>query len=206
VTRVSIYLLPLLWLLTSISITIGKQGRALQPQDDPTTQVTPINVHQHSQNQYATSDPESMTQHQRQQPTGDAYSAGDGDARNRAAQAGNVAAHATGKDQKKDAKNPKVDHEDLSRMIAEENASKGKLPKYPGLERWQLLEKMGDGAFSNVYKARDLEGKAGEVAIKVVRKFEMNSSQVSQGRRIRHISSFSPLFARWLLTNECLVV
>jgi hypothetical protein len=38
---------------------------------------------------------------------------------------------------------------------------------------------MGDGAFSNVYKARDLQGQIGEVAIKVVRKFEMNSSQVS---------------------------
>ena len=65
--------------------------------------------------------------------------------------------------------------------MAEENETKGKLPKYPGLERWQLLEKMGDGAFSNVYRARDLDGEAGEVAIKVVRKFEMNSSQVSIG-------------------------
>jgi hypothetical protein len=37
---------------------------------------------------------------------------------------------------------------------------------------------MGDGAFSNVYRARDREGTAGQVAIKVVRKFEMNSMQV----------------------------
>jgi serine/threonine protein kinase len=49
------------------------------------------------------------------------------------------------------------------------------------LERWTLIEKMGDGAFSNVYKARDTTGQVGEVAIKVVRKFEMNSSQVSIG-------------------------
>lgn len=181
-TRAPIYLLRWM-LLTSISLLTGKQGRTLQ-QDDPTTQVTPINVHQHPQNQHSTSDPERMAQQQRQPPSGDAYSAGDSDARN----------HATGRDQKKDANSMKVDHDDLSRIIAEENASKVKLPKYPGLERWQLLEKMGDGAFSNVYKARDLEGKAGEVAIKVVRKFEMNSSQVSTGRRIRRISSFPPFY------------
>lgn len=56
--------------------------------------------------------------------------------------------------------------------------SKSTLPSYPGLERWVLLEKMGDGAFSNVYRARDSTGKYGEVAIKVVRKFEMSSKQV----------------------------
>merc|ERR1712230_328367 len=38
------------------------------------------------------------------------------------------------------------------------------------------VEKMGDGAFSNVYKARDTQTHD-EVAIKVVRKFEMNSNQ-----------------------------
>lgn len=75
----------------------------------------------------------------------------------------------------------KVDSDTLARMVAEDNESKGKLPQYPGLERWRLVEKMGDGAFSNVYKAVDLEGSEGEVAIKVVRKFEMNSSQVSTG-------------------------
>lgn len=52
------------------------------------------------------------------------------------------------------------------------------MPTYPGLERWQLLDKMGDGAFSNVYRARDTTGQFGEAAIKVVRKFEMNSKQV----------------------------
>lgn len=121
-----------------------------------------------------------MMQHQAHQvPHGDAYSVADGDNRNRGAQVGNVAAHAAEHKQKK---GTRVDKEELVRIVAEENESKGKLPRYPGLERWQLIEKMGDGAFSNVYRARDLDGQAGEVAIKVVRKFEMNSQQVS----IRH--------------------
>lgn len=72
----------------------------------------------------------------------------------------------------------RVPDENIAKLVAEENASKSKFPHYPGLERWELVEKMGDGAFSNVYRARDREGDAGEVAIKVVRKFEMNSMQV----------------------------
>jgi len=153
---------------------IGKQGRTSHPQDDPTTQVSPVNVHQQAsqnhravppQHHYATSDPSGNTH---QQPQGQMADA----------QAGNAAAQAAGTRQQAATKK-KVDAEDLARIVAEENESKGKLPKYPGLERWQLLEKMGDGAFINVYRARDLDGKAGEVAIKVVRKFEMNSSQVS---------------------------
>lgn len=121
-----------------------------------------------------------MIAHQAHQvPHGDAYSMADGDNRNRGAQAGHAAAHAAEQKQKKGAKT--VDKEEIARIVAEENESKGKLPRYPGLERWQLIEKMGDGAFSNVYRARDIEGTAGEVAIKVVRKFEMNSQQVSIG-------------------------
>lgn len=108
------------------------------------------------------------------------YSVGAADGKNRGAQAGGTAAHAAGQNQKTGAsKHKKIEQEELARIVAEENESKGKLPNYPGLERWKLLEKMGDGAFSNVYRARDLDGIAGEVAIKVVRKFEMNSSQVS---------------------------
>ncbi|KAK4098592.1 Pkinase-domain-containing protein [Parathielavia hyrcaniae] len=71
----------------------------------------------------------------------------------------------------------RVPDENIAKLVAEENESKSKFPHYPGLERWELVEKMGDGAFSNVYRARDREGIAGEVAIKVVRKYEMNSMQ-----------------------------
>lgn len=118
-----------------------------------------------------------------QQSGGDAYSAADAGAQNRVAQAGNAAAHAAGQNQKiAEGTKQKVTADELARIVAEEKASKGKLPRYPGLERWRLIEKMGDGAFSNVYRAIDTEGTAGEVAIKVVRKFEMNQNQVRLGK------------------------
>lgn len=120
------------------------------------------------------------------QPAPAAYSVQPGnDATNRAAQAGNVAAHHAEADQGVQhgipkSKSKRIDESNIAKLVAEEAASKSKFPKYPGLEKWELLEKMGDGAFSNVYRARDLEGKMpGEVAIKVVRKFEMSSMQVS---------------------------
>jgi serine/threonine-protein kinase RCK2 len=167
--------------MSLLTIFAGKQGRATnQPQDDPTTHVSPVNVHhQHHApppSNFANTDPNMMAHQAYQVPSGDAYSAADIDQRNRGAQAHNAAAHQAEKHQKK---GKKIDQEELKRIVAEENESKGKLPRYPGLERWQLVEKMGDGAFSNVYRARDLDGEVGEVAIKVVRKFEMNSSQVS---------------------------
>ena len=116
-----------------------------------------------------------------QAPVQDAYSTTQVDGHNRVAQAGHAAAHHAEADQNLAAKTKsktKIPDENIARLVAEENASKSKFPKYPGLERWELIEKMGDGAFSNVYRARDLEGNAGEVAIKVVRKFEMNNMQV----------------------------
>ncbi|KAF2224849.1 Ca2+/calmodulin-dependent protein kinase [Elsinoe ampelina] len=113
-------------------------------------------------------------------PQGD-FSAAAVDNRNVAAQAGNAAAHAADQQQRaaaaKAAKQQNVDKEVLERIVAEEREAKGRLPRYPGLERYQLIEKMGDGAFSNVYRARDLKGQYNEVAIKVVRKFEMNATQ-----------------------------
>ena len=69
---------------------------------------------------------------------------------------------------------------EIEQIIAEEKSTRSKMPKYPGLERYVLLEKMGDGAFSNVYRAKDTTGEFDEVAIKVVRKFEMNSTQVGE--------------------------
>lgn len=86
----------------------------------------------------------------------------------------------------------RYDDEKLAKLVAEENASKSKFPRYPGLERWELVDKMGDGAFSNVYRARDLTGEQGEVAIKVVRKYEMNSMQVSSPRVVCICATPSP--------------
>ncbi|OBZ71808.1 Serine/threonine-protein kinase srk1 [Grifola frondosa] len=50
------------------------------------------------------------------------------------------------------------------------------MPTYKGLEDYKLVDKMGDGAFSNVYKAIDLRT-GQKVAVKVVRKYELSSSQ-----------------------------
>ncbi|EIW70814.1 hypothetical protein TREMEDRAFT_43386 [Tremella mesenterica DSM 1558] len=50
------------------------------------------------------------------------------------------------------------------------------MPIYEGLEDYTLVEKMGDGAFSNVYKAVEI-ATGRKVAVKVVRKYELNSSQ-----------------------------
>ncbi|OAD78469.1 calcium/calmodulin-dependent protein kinase, partial [Phycomyces blakesleeanus NRRL 1555(-)] len=53
------------------------------------------------------------------------------------------------------------------------------MPIYRGLERYKLIKKLGDGAFSNVFKALDTETQE-NVAVKVVRKFELNKQQVKQ--------------------------
>ncbi|KAF8339151.1 kinase-like domain-containing protein [Cantharellus anzutake] len=61
-------------------------------------------------------------------------------------------------------------------IVQEERQAKNRMPQYPGLEQFRLIDKMGDGAFSNVYKAIDLRT-GQKVAVKVVHKFELNSSQ-----------------------------
>ena len=169
----------------------GKQAR--QAHGDPTTNVSPVHAQQQRyvppppNAQYALSDPNILDHKPLQHgnvPGGD-YSVANIDNRNVAAQAGGAAAKAAGDKQKVgDAASvarsgKETDPSVLERIVAEERESQGKLPKYPGLERWTLLEKMGDGAFSNVYRAREANGQGAEVAIKVVRKFEMNSTQVS---------------------------
>jgi len=167
----------------------GKQARdARSPQDQATTHVS--NVHaqqqhfQHGGNvqkahqNYGISDP-NVYDHkplQANAPQGD-FSAAAVDNRNVAAKAGHAAAGAVDAQQKRDQKQKDYDNSVLERIVAEERESKGKLPKYPGLERWTLVEKMGDGAFSNVYRAKDNNHQYDQVAIKVVRKFEMNSTQ-----------------------------
>ncbi|OCH95837.1 Pkinase-domain-containing protein [Obba rivulosa] len=66
--------------------------------------------------------------------------------------------------------------EHLEQIVQEEREAKGKMPTYVGLEDFKLLDKMGDGAFSNVYKAIDLRT-GQKVAVKVVRKYELSASQ-----------------------------
>ncbi|KAI1100314.1 CAMK/CAMK1 protein kinase [Jackrogersella minutella] len=112
----------------------------------------------------------------------EAYSAQPGDNQNRVAQADAVAAHHAEANQNisgspSSRSRSRAEDAHAAKIVQEENENRNKFPKYPGLERWELLEKMGDGAFSNVYRARDLKSNAGEVAIKVVRKFEMNNMQ-----------------------------
>jgi hypothetical protein len=166
----------------------GKQARTTNPPHaEPTTDVSNVHAHQYGsparnqQQPYAASDP-NVLEHKPLQGNAAAYgdfSAAAVNNQNTVAQANEVAARAAADHQKKQAAKDAVDPSVLERIVAEERESKGKLPRYPGLERWTLLEKMGDGAFSNVYRARDTTGQYGEAAIKVVRKFEMNSSQVS---------------------------
>lgn len=177
----------------------GKQARNAEP----TSSVSPVHAQQHRHDRhgappahhYALSDPQVVEHKPHQVPHGAGdFSAAAVDNRNVAARAGEAAAHAADKHHKREAAaaagttTRKEDNDPtvIERIVAEERAAKGKMPKYPGLERWSLQEKMGDGAFSNVYRAKDTQGQYGECAIKVVRKFEMNAGQVSLRLRCRH--------------------
>ncbi|KAH8693815.1 calcium/calmodulin-dependent protein kinase [Talaromyces proteolyticus] len=126
----------------------GKQARLVTPHAEPTTDVTAVHAEQ------------------QRQPHGQYTNNLD-----------EIEQKRSNGQQKSPDSNAKISRADIERLVAEERHSKSKMPKYPGLERWILIEKMGDGAFSNVYRARDSEGQLGEAAIKVVRKFEMNSNQ-----------------------------
>ncbi|KAF5333083.1 hypothetical protein D9611_002314 [Ephemerocybe angulata] len=64
-------------------------------------------------------------------------------------------------------------------IVNEEREARAKMPTYIGLENFELVEKMGDGAFSNVYKAVDLTTRK-KVAVKVVRKYELSQSQAGE--------------------------
>jgi hypothetical protein len=66
----------------------------------------------------------------------------------------------------------------VKQIVAEENEQRSRLPRYPGLDRYKLMSKMGDGAFSIVYKAYDRSARA-YVAVKVIHKQELSSSHVS---------------------------
>ncbi|RMD42606.1 hypothetical protein DV735_g2555, partial [Chaetothyriales sp. CBS 134920] len=149
----------------------GKQARAVEPpRDQPTTNVSTVHAQKHGIGEVASG----QHTHNSQQPVQHSigpYSVGPGDTRNLTAQASAAAAHTHGKGQKLDRQ------ADIEAIVAEEREKARKMPRYPGLERYILSEKMGDGAFSNVYRARDTQTNE-QVAIKVVRKFEMNSNQV----------------------------
>ncbi|KAL7332721.1 Protein kinase [Mucor circinelloides] len=67
--------------------------------------------------------------------------------------------------------------EAVERIVKEESIAKSKLPEYEGLQdQYDLIKKLGEGAFSNVYEA--IDKKTGQhVAIKIVRKFELSQIQ-----------------------------
>ncbi|OZJ04807.1 hypothetical protein BZG36_02350 [Bifiguratus adelaidae] len=73
--------------------------------------------------------------------------------------------------------------EQAVQMVYEETKSKKQMPHYPGLENYKLLQKIGDGAFSNVYRAIDLRNFE-KVAIKVVRKYD---SSIENEERRKHL-------------------
>ncbi|KAJ5792798.1 calcium/calmodulin-dependent protein kinase [Penicillium pulvis] len=70
-----------------------------------------------------------------------------------------------------------VDTSNLSVGFMSKSQRASNMPNYPGLDRWRLLEKIGDGAFSCVYRASDTKSELGEVAIKVTKKYEMKEEQ-----------------------------
>lgn len=135
----------------------GKQARLVTPHAEPTTNVSPIHA-----------------QHQRQPQS--ASAAGNLDAID--SKLGNGQGATQQKTPDGQSQSKRVREAEIEKIVAEERQMSSQMPKYPGLERWVLLETMGDGAFSNVYRAKDATGEHDQVAIKVVRKFEMNSTQV----------------------------
>jgi serine/threonine-protein kinase RCK2 len=174
----------------------GKQAHHQRtPPDQATTYVSrePVHAEQHRTDHHYSPAPHGLHSepniqgHQPLQgnadPRGD-FSAPAVDGKNVAAQAHHAAADAADRQQRREAKQRERDRQaadssTLQQIVAEEREAKGRLPRYPGLERYHLIEKMGDGAFSNVYKAIDTEDPDQvQVAIKVVRKFEMNNVQV----------------------------
>jgi hypothetical protein len=141
----------------------GKQARLVTPHSEPTTDVSAVHAEQQPQ------------PHGQFSPALGAFDTGDMRGTGQATQ------------QKTDAQVKRDRSVEIERLVQEERTSRSKMPQYPGLDRWILVEKMGDGAFSNVYRAKDSTGEIGEVAIKVVRKFEMNSNQVGRPQGLAFI-------------------
>ncbi|KAL2814547.1 kinase-like domain-containing protein [Aspergillus cavernicola] len=134
----------------------GKQARLVTPHAEPTTNISAVHAEQERQPQGSFSP-----------------AAGNLDAIDSKMGSGQPQpSHRSSPEAPKRAREAEIEQ-----IIAEEKSNRSKMPNYPGLERWVLVEKMGDGAFSNVYRAKDTTGEYDQVAIKVVRKFEMNSTQ-----------------------------
>ncbi|KAF5096765.1 hypothetical protein D0Z00_002663 [Geotrichum galactomycetum] len=75
-------------------------------------------------------------------------------------------------------KKKKFDEAILTQMVEEEKRQSSKLPTYAGIsDSYRLIEKMGDGAFSIVYKAHHLTSNE-YVAIKVVSKQQLDASEL----------------------------
>ena len=63
-----------------------------------------------------------------------------------------------------------------SHLVEEEKISRKQQVKYPKLDNYQVLDQLGEGAFSIVYRAKNLTTSQ-EVAIKILRKFQMDEAQ-----------------------------
>lgn len=151
----------------------GKQARVVTPHAEPTTNVSPVHAQQERQPQG------------RYSPAAGGLDAIDSKLGNNNQETAPLKAaeqpqEAPEQPTQQSKRNRDVE---IERIVAEERHMSSQMPNYPGLERWMLLEKMGDGAFSNVYRAKDTMGDFDQVAIKVVRKFEMNSSQVCRSQQ-----------------------
>lgn len=63
-----------------------------------------------------------------------------------------------------------------NQLVEEEKLSRQATVEYPNLNNYEVLEKMGEGAFSVVYKARHVVT-GNLVAIKILRKYQMDKAQ-----------------------------
>lgn len=71
-----------------------------------------------------------------------------------------------------------TNHEVASQIVEQELRQKRQEVKYPNLHNYQVMDQLGEGAFSVVYRAKNL--RTGQlVAIKILRKFQMDEKQKS---------------------------
>ncbi|KAG7934779.1 hypothetical protein KL934_002705 [Ogataea polymorpha] len=61
-------------------------------------------------------------------------------------------------------------------LVNEENEQRKKEAERQTLERYQMIDKIGEGAFSTVYKALDVQTNE-TVAVKVIKKYQLDKSQ-----------------------------